>query len=81
MALLSQATDLQTRETIWVSQNVIKGRRQLNSHSSECYERGGVDGFPAWELAGLHTDYVDNGWESKHQEFVETWSGVDVAEG
>jgi hypothetical protein len=51
------ATDLNTKETIWVATNVVKGRPQLNSHSSDCYKRDGIDGFPAWELAGLHTDY------------------------
>jgi hypothetical protein len=58
MALYSMATDLNTKETIWVSTNVVKGRPQLNSHRSEAYARDGIDGFPAWELAGLHTDYV-----------------------
>ena len=57
MALYSMATDLNTKETIWVATNVVKGRPQLNSHSSECYKRDGIDGFPAWELAGLHTNY------------------------
>ena len=80
MALLTMATDLQTRETIWVAQNVVKGRRQLNSHSSECYERDGIDGFPAWEFAGLCTDYVGNGWESKYREFIEAWGEVEVSE-
>ena len=62
MALWSMATDLNTKETIWVSTNVVKGRPQLNSHREDhagrCYKRDGIDGFPAWELAGLHTDYV-----------------------
>jgi hypothetical protein len=57
MALYTMATDLNTKETIWVATNVVKGRPQLNSHSSDCYKRDGIDGFPAWELAGLHTDY------------------------
>ena len=57
MALYSMATDLNTKETIWVSTNVVKGRPQLNSHNSECYKRDGIDGFPAWEIAGLHTNY------------------------
>jgi len=57
MALYNMATDLNTKETIWVSTNVVKGRPQLNSHSSECYKRDGIDGFSAAELAGLHTDY------------------------
>jgi len=74
MALWNIATDLQTRETIWVSTNVVKGRPQLNSHSSECYQRDGIDGFPAWDLAGLHTDYTGNDWQEKHLAFIEKWS-------
>ena len=62
MALYNIASDLNTRETIWVSTNVAKGRPQLNSHRDDefgrCYKRDGIDGFPAWELAGLHTNYV-----------------------
>jgi hypothetical protein len=78
MALYTQATDLQTRETIWVSTNVIKGRPQLNSHRDDdfgrCYQREQIDGFPAWELAGLHSDYVGNGWEAKYMEFIDKWT-------
>ena len=56
MALYTQASDLQTRQTIWVGTNVAKGRDQANSHS-----RGwNHDGLPAAELADLHTDY--QGW-------------------
>lgn len=75
MALYSQASDIYTRRTIWVSQNVIKQRPQLNSHSSECFYREGIDGFEAYELAGLHTDYAGNGWEDRYTEFVEKWGG------
>lgn len=57
MALLNIATDLATRQTVWVSTNVVKGRPQLNSHSSPSYAKAGIDGFSAVELAGLHTDY------------------------
>jgi len=57
MALYNIATDLATRQTVWVSTNVVKGRPQLNSHSSAAYARDGIDGFCAAELAGLHTDY------------------------
>lgn len=77
MALLSMATNLQTRELIWVAQNVAKGRRQLNSHTSDCYQRDGIDGFPAVEFAGLHTDYAGNGWEQRYNEFMEKW-GAEV---
>jgi hypothetical protein len=45
-----------------VSTNVVKGRPQLNSHRDDSFgrslNRAGIDGYPAWELAGLHTDYV-----------------------
>lgn len=81
MAIFSQAQDINTREVIWVAQNVVAGRRQLNSHTSDCYAREQIDGYPAWDLAGLYTDYTGNGWESKYVEFVEKWSEVDVAEG
>ena len=74
MALLSPAQDINTRELIWVSQNVAQGRRQLNSHTSDCYARGQIDGFPAWEFAGLYTDYTGNGWESKIVAFQEKWA-------
>lgn len=81
MALWTQATDLQTRETIWVSTNVMAGRAQLNSHRNDvfgrCYQRDGIDGYSAWELAGLHTDYVGNGWEAKIVAFQEKW-GAEV---
>ena len=54
MALYSQASDLQTRQTIWVGTNVKSGKGQANSHT-----RGwDFDGIPAAELADLHTDYV-----------------------
>jgi hypothetical protein len=66
MALYSMASDLNTRQTVWVSTNVAKGRPQLNSHSDSSLGRSlshaGIDGFPAWELAGLHTDYVGCGF-------------------
>jgi hypothetical protein len=55
----------------------VAGRPQLNSHRSECYARDGIDGFPANELAGLHTDYVGNDWQSKIVAFQEQWGIVD----
>jgi hypothetical protein len=56
MALYNQASDLQTRQTIWVGTNVKAGRGQANSHT-----RGWEsDGLPAAELADLHTDW--QGW-------------------
>jgi hypothetical protein len=61
MALYNMATDLQTRQTVWVSTNVVKGRPQLNSHRSDrlgaSLAAGKIDGFSAAELAGLHTEY------------------------
>lgn len=80
MALLSQAQDINTREVIWVAQNVVAGRRQLNSHTSECYNREQIDGYPAYEFAGLYTDYRGNDWQSKYESFMEDWSGVEVSE-
>lgn len=60
MALYSQATDLTTRQTVWISTNVVKDRPQLNSHRGdnvgESLRRSGVDGLSAVELADLHTD-------------------------
>jgi len=65
MALYSMATDTATRQTVWVSTNVVKGRPQLNSHRDDRLGRSlaveGVDGLTAAELAGLHTDYVGKG--------------------
>jgi hypothetical protein len=61
MAIYSQATDLQTRSTVWVSRNVAKGRPQLNSHRDDIIGRGmDSDGLPAAELADLHTPW--QGW-------------------
>ena len=57
MALYNIASDTATRQTIWVSTNVMKGRPQFNSHSSDVMAKEGIDGFTAVELAGLHTDY------------------------
>jgi len=65
MALYNVATDLKTRQTVWVSTNVVKGRPQLNSHRDDVFGRSlakaGSDGYTAVELAGLHTDYVGRG--------------------
>lgn len=64
MALYSMASDLQTRGTVWISTNVVKGRPQLNSHRDDnlgrCLQHNGVDGLSSVELADLHTDY--QGW-------------------
>ena len=77
MALWSMATDINTKQTIWVSTNVVKGLPQLNSHRDDafgrCYAREGIDGYTAAELADLHTEYVGNDWQSKHVEFLKKW--------
>jgi hypothetical protein len=74
------ASSLATREIIYVSTNVIKGRPQLNSHREDVggrlYKRDGLDGFPAWELAGLHSDYSGNDFQSKIVEFQTKWGEV-----
>lgn len=61
MALYSMAIDLNTRQPVWVSTHVVKGRSQLNSHregnAGRSLNRAGVDGFPAWEIAGLHCNH------------------------
>lgn len=77
MAIWNIATDLQTKQTIWISTNVVKNRPQLNSHNSDCYNREQIDGYPAAELAGLHTDYNGNDWQSKHLDFIAKWSEVE----
>jgi hypothetical protein len=81
MALFSQATDLKTRSTVWVSRNVAKGRPQLNSHRDDVIGRGmESDGLPAAELANLSTPFV--GWQGPgHQQWCNpeakrlTWVG------
>ena len=74
MAIFSQAQDINTREVIWVAHNLKSKRgRQLNSHTSDCYARGQIDGYPSWELAGLYTDYVGNDWQEKQVEFLKKW--------
>lgn len=79
MAIWSQAQDINTRETIWVAQHRLFRRPQLNSHNSDCYARDGIDGFNSAELAGLHTDYVGNGWQAKYMDHIAKWSKVACA--
>jgi len=71
--MFNLASSLETRNIVYVATNVMKGRPQLNSHSSDCYQRDGLDGLEAWDLAGLYTEYVGNGWQDKYVEFVEKW--------
>ena len=84
MALYSMATDLTTRRTIWVATNRLARRPQLNSHRDDhfgrCYKRDGIDGFEAYDIAGLHTSYAGNDWESKYVAFVEKWAEVNDTE-
>ena len=58
MALFTPATDLKTRQTVWVTTNVVKGRPQLNSHRpdhmGQAMAKAGIDGYSAAELAGLY---------------------------
>jgi hypothetical protein len=56
MALYSQASDLQTRQTVWVGTNVVKGKSQRNSHTLGWDH----DGLPTAELADVHTPW--QGW-------------------
>lgn len=73
MALYNIASDLNTRETIWVATNVVKQRPQLNSHNSECYKREGIDGFNSVEVAGMSTPYAGNDWQAKYMDFIKQW--------
>ncbi len=56
MALFSQASDIKTRQTVWVGTNVVKGNSQANSHT----RKWDYDGLSAVELSYLHTDYHGN---------------------
>jgi hypothetical protein len=71
MAIYSQATDLATKETIWVSRNVVKNRSQLNSHREDMIgkslQRAEIDGFSAAELANLSTNY--EGWQHDQHKY------------
>ena len=50
MATYNQATDLRTRQTVWVG--TVAGRDQANSHTRAAFT---TDGISAAELAGLAT--------------------------
>jgi hypothetical protein len=50
MALYTQASDLVTRQTVWVGTNVAKGKDQANSHTRADFT---VDGLSASDLAGM----------------------------
>jgi len=65
MALYNQASDLVTRQTVWIGTKVSNlpkwngdelveaGKGQANSHTRDWQD----DGLPAAELADMHTDY------------------------
>ena len=80
MALWNVASNIETRETIWVSRNVVKGRAQLNSHRDDdfgrFYARDGIDGYTAAELGYCYTDCDGNDWQSKYTEFIAKWGEV-----
>ena len=68
MALYSQATDLSTRQTVWITQSRNLDRPQLNSHqgghltnTANSLAAAGVDGLSAAEIAYLSTSY--EGWQ------------------
>ena len=71
MAIYSQATDLATKQTIWVSRNVVKNRSQLNSHREDTFgnslQDAGIGGFSAAELANLSTNY--EGWQHNQPKY------------
>ena len=71
MAIYSQATYLTTKQTIWVSRNVVKNRSQLNSHREDMIGKSlqdaGIDGFSAAELANLSTNY--EGWQHDQHKY------------
>jgi len=71
MALFSIASDLKTRQTVWVTTNVVKGRPQLNSHRDDrlgaSLAASGIDGMSAVEIADLHTDF--EGWQHKQHKY------------
>ena len=75
MALFSQASDLQTGETVWVASNVRHGGQQSNSHT---WKDRDFDGLTAVQIADLATSY--QGWQGpRHQYYcnpegkVTTW--------
>ena len=55
MATYNQATDLRTRQTVWVG--TVAGRDQANSHTRAAFT---TDGISAAELAGLATHAYRN---------------------
>ena len=52
MALLTPATDIQTKQIIWISTNIEKGLKQSNSHTNENLSS---DGLTAADWSGLYS--------------------------
>jgi hypothetical protein len=71
MAIYNQASDLKTRQIVWIGTNIAKGRPQVNSHRGDSIGNSlaqhGIDGMSASEIADLHTDF--QGWQHKQHKF------------
>jgi len=77
MAIYSQATDLSTRQTVWITQSIKPERSQLNSHRvgrfANSLAEAGIDGLSAAEIAYLSTDY--EGWQHTSNRY---WCNPEV---
>jgi hypothetical protein len=80
MALYSQATDLSTRQTVWITQSRQQDRPQLNSHqgghltnTANSMAAAGIDGLSAAEIAYLCTSY--EGWQHTSNRY---WCNPEV---
>ena len=80
MALYSQATDLSTRQTVWITQSRNLERPQLNSHqgghltnTANSLAAAGIDGLSAAEIAYLCTSY--EGWQHTSNRY---WCNPEV---
>ncbi len=77
MAIYSQATDLSTRQTVWITQSIKPERSQLNSHREGTWvnslKAAGIDGLSAAEIAYLSTDY--EGWQHTSNRY---WCNPEV---
>ena len=61
MTVYVMATELATRQKVWLGIDPELKKQQLTSHREgklgACLKDAGIDGMPAWELAGLHHNY------------------------
>lgn len=80
MALYSQATDLKTHQTVWITQSRNLDRPQLNSHqgghlthTANSLAAAGIDGLSAAEIAYLCTSY--EGWQHTSNRY---WCNPEV---